>query len=294
MAMHAVEPLRWERWISGILPVGIDPSDMLIADVGCDSGRRVAALLPHGVRTAGRGEAVAADHRLAADAGMEGWLAILQEVRLLLLVGLAPDDLGLAAEASEALGVEHLVALVPTEDVREASDRLADEVTAIDWRVLPLGDGLGADRPVSPSRPPTTEAMATGEAVAFYNGACPICSAEIDHYKRVVARRGGAIAFHDVHADRSALSRFGIDGEAAKRRMYAVDEAGRLHGGIDAFAVIWERLPGYGWAARLIRSPRLRGPAAWLYDRVLAPGLYRFGKWDGRLRPSRRSRIWTL
>jgi len=291
MATHGTAPSGAEQGMTGILPVGVDPSEILLADVGTEVGRRVRALLPDGVRTVSRDDTVQADWVFGSDAGMEAWLGILQEVRLLVLAGLPSVDLNPAAEAAEALGVAHLVVLVPGEEMQAVSDRLEEGVAQIDWRVLPLSGELLSG---SPAAAGDTSTRYGPGAVAFYNGGCPVCSTEVNHYKRVLARRGGAIAFHDIHADRAALSGFGLDGETAKRRMYALDEQGRLHGGVDAFAVIWDRLPGHRWAARLIRLPFVHGAAAWAYDRVIAPGLYRLGKWDGRLRPPRRSRIWTL
>ena len=50
---------------------------------------------------------------------------------------------------------------------------------------------------------------------------------------------------------------------------------GRIVSGVEAFALIWKRLPRYGWLARLVRLPGVRGLAGFAYNRLAAPFLYR-------------------
>lgn len=124
--------------------------------------------------------------------------------------------------------------------------------------------------------------QATGETVpqVFYNGACPVCRREIDHYRRRAARVGVAIDWRDVSREPQALASAGLDGEALRRRMHARESDGRLLSGVDAFQVVWRRLPGYRWLARLVSRPALRPAAARLYD-LVARALY---AWDRRRR----------
>ncbi len=106
----------------------------------------------------------------------------------------------------------------------------------------------------------------------LYNGDCPVCSREIAHYRHLAGRSGAAIAFDDLsRLDPAALP---IPPEAARRRLHAVED-GRLIHGLPAFRALWSRLPGWRWLARLTGLPLLRPLAAGLYDRVLAPALYR-------------------
>ncbi|MDX1540112.1 MAG: DUF393 domain-containing protein, partial [Geminicoccaceae bacterium] len=95
----------------------------------------------------------------------------------------------------------------------------------------------------------------------FYNGSCPVCRREIDHYRRAAQRAGVAFDWRDVSSDPDALRAAGLDPEIARRRLHATDERGHLLAGIPAFQRIWERLPGFRWLARLTRRP-LIGPLA--------------------------------
>ena len=61
-----------------------------------------------------------------------------------------------------------------------------------------------------------------------FNGSCPICRAEIEHYRQLAGEDAG-IAWLDVAADPAAAERLGIGGEAGFRRLHSVDAAGRLH-----------------------------------------------------------------
>ncbi|MFP4126428.1 MAG: thiol-disulfide oxidoreductase DCC family protein [Alphaproteobacteria bacterium] len=118
----------------------------------------------------------------------------------------------------------------------------------------------------------------------YYNGACPICGAEVRHYRALAAKSEAPLDWVDISAEPRALERWGIDGEGAKRRLYAVEADGSLVGGVEAFARLWERLPRYRAFARVARTPGLRPFAEVLYERVLAPGLVRYNAWRERRR----------
>jgi predicted DCC family thiol-disulfide oxidoreductase YuxK len=93
------------------------------------------------------------------------------------------------------------------------------------------------------------------DRTVIYNGACPICSREID-------------------LNGADLSPFGISHDEAARRLHVV-EGGRLLAGVDAFRALWRATPGFGWAARLAGLPGVRTAAEAVYERLLAPALYR-------------------
>ena len=118
----------------------------------------------------------------------------------------------------------------------------------------------------------------------YYNGACPICGAEVRHYQELAAKTDAPLDWVDISAEPRALEPWGIDGEGAKRRLYAAAPDGTLTAGVEAFAGLWERLPRYRRLARLARTPGVRPLAEALYERVLAPGLVRYNAWRERRR----------
>lgn len=123
----------------------------------------------------------------------------------------------------------------------------------------------------------------------FYNGACPVCRTEIKHYKRLSRARDLGLAWCDVSRDRFIAKRLGLDREAVKRRLHAIDRDGKLLVGVAAFVAIWRELPEYRWAAWLFSRPVIRPVACLVYDHVLAAGLYALN----RARERRRRKIGT-
>lgn len=107
----------------------------------------------------------------------------------------------------------------------------------------------------------------------LYNGACPICAREIDHYRRLAARIGGAgLAFDDLNT--ADLGRWGLTADQARRRLHARDEA-QVLAGMAAFRALWARLPGWRWLGRATALPGIRQAVDWGYERIAAPWLYR-------------------
>lgn len=116
----------------------------------------------------------------------------------------------------------------------------------------------------------------------YYNGACPICRREIEHYRRLCEGEPAPLAWVDISREPLVLAPRGVDSLSARRRLHAVDGSGTLHAGVAAFAELWARLPRYRWLARLVRRPWLRPLAEGFYEGLLAPALFRFNAWRGR------------
>jgi len=117
--------------------------------------------------------------------------------------------------------------------------------------------------------------------VCYYNGACPICRREIEHYKG--GADGDAVLWHDLGPDPLALESRGIDRAAAKRQLHVIDAEGRLHAGVAAFIVIWRSMPRYRWLGRVVGWRPLRPLVEALYDRVIAPLLFAWNRHRGRI-----------
>lgn len=119
-----------------------------------------------------------------------------------------------------------------------------------------------------------TETTSRGPLTVCYNGTCPVCRAEIDHY-RARSMPGDGLAFRDVAAQAGDELHPALAGDAGFRRLHALTADDRLLAGIDAFIAVWERLPRYRWLARLARWRPMRRLAGALYERAAAPLLFR-------------------
>lgn len=99
--------------------------------------------------------------------------------------------------------------------------------------------------------------------VVFYDGGCPICRREIGFYQRL--DREDAIDWRDIARQPKSLEGTGVDWGTAMRRFHVLDVEGRMRTGVDAFALVWEQLPGWWLLARVVRGLRLVGPLERLY-----------------------------
>jgi predicted DCC family thiol-disulfide oxidoreductase YuxK len=113
----------------------------------------------------------------------------------------------------------------------------------------------------------------TDDTRVLYNAQCPVCRAEIDHYAAYSATNALQIRFDDLNSD--ALAPWGLSADAATRRLHVLKH-GALYSGIPAFIVLWQDMPRYRWLARLVSTPGIHWIAVQVYDRVLAPVLYRW------------------
>jgi predicted DCC family thiol-disulfide oxidoreductase YuxK len=116
------------------------------------------------------------------------------------------------------------------------------------------------------------------KTTVLYNGACPICRREIDHYQALDRAGAQALAFVDISEPHPLLADVSLSEDAAKRRLHVVDADGRLLSGIPAFAAIWAHLPRYRWLSALADWPVMKSLLPWIY-KPIAFGLYRWDKW---------------
>jgi len=126
----------------------------------------------------------------------------------------------------------------------------------------------------------------TSETHVLYNARCPVCRAEIDHYRAHSEARGLPVAYHDLNT--RDLADWGIGADAAARRLH-VRQGGRVLSGVDAFLALWRALPRYRWLARIVALPGLRQGAHLVYERILAPRLH--ARHVARMQRSRPDRV---
>jgi predicted DCC family thiol-disulfide oxidoreductase YuxK len=97
----------------------------------------------------------------------------------------------------------------------------------------------------------TAETAKAPETSVLFDGACPLCRAEISHYQRQEGAAG--LCFIDVSKPDAALPE-GMTREAAMARFHVV-EGGRIVSGAAAFVAVWAALPRWRWVARLAAWP---------------------------------------
>lgn len=109
----------------------------------------------------------------------------------------------------------------------------------------------------------------------FYDGGCPLCSREINHYRRLA--KSPPIHWIDVTQEGEAtLGQCGISKNEAIAVFHVLDRNGRLAKGAEAFVLLWQELPYYRRLAALCRALRLLPLMQWAYAR--------FARWHYRQR----------
>ena len=105
----------------------------------------------------------------------------------------------------------------------------------------------------------------------MFNADCPICNAEICHYRDYAEGRGIVMGFDDLNQIDPSL--YGVSIQDAAQRLHVLHE-GDVISGVPAFVVIWQQLPRYQWLAKIVSLPILHCLSNIVYDYVLAPILY--------------------
>jgi len=103
-------------------------------------------------------------------------------------------------------------------------------------------------------------AAKTAVCEVFYDGACPLCRAEIDLYRR----SGAKVRFTDIAHEGAPPAE--IDRQTALKRFHMRRADGQLLSGAAAFAHLWKATPGWAWLGHVAALP----PFVWIGE-----GLYR-------------------
>ncbi len=106
----------------------------------------------------------------------------------------------------------------------------------------------------------------TAQAITvLYDGGCPLCRREINHYRRIAVDL--PIEWVDVCLAECDLARFGLTRQDAMQLFHVVDATGTLRVGAQAFIALWSVLPGYRWLSKLCRGLGLAPLLEFVYVR---------------------------
>ena len=105
--------------------------------------------------------------------------------------------------------------------------------------------------------------------LVLFDGACPMCSREIAHYRRLEG--SDRLAWIDIAQTPDIEQRFGVSHSVAMALFHVRDASGDWQVGAYGFVELWGHLQGYRWLGHAIRSLHLTP----LLDRAYR----RFARW---------------
>ena len=95
--------------------------------------------------------------------------------------------------------------------------------------------------------------MTTQPVTVYFDGACHLCSREIEHYRSKDTE--GKLCLVDISHPTFDAAALGLDSQLVQKFMHVRLPNGTLVTGVDAFVAIWNVLPGYSGLSRIAKLP---------------------------------------
>ena len=106
----------------------------------------------------------------------------------------------------------------------------------------------------------------------LFNEDCPICNAEIRHYRKYAETNGIELYFDEL--GETDLSLYGVSKDQGAKRLHVISDGNVIHG-LPAFQKLWTQMPRYKLLAIVTNFPIIREISGLIYDKILAPILYK-------------------
>ena len=107
----------------------------------------------------------------------------------------------------------------------------------------------------------------------YYDDRCKICSKEINFYKKIAPKN--SLNWLGISSSKLDLKLANIKLVDALLYLHAKDSKGNFYIGVDAFIVIWKKLPYFKYLNLIISLPIIYPLAKYLYKKFAK---YRFNK----------------
>lgn len=108
----------------------------------------------------------------------------------------------------------------------------------------------------------------------LYNGQCPICNLEINHYKKYTDDKKIKIEYNDLNND-ELLSSWLVDKKTAAKKLHVLKDCA-IYTGLDAFLELWKIMPKYYFLYKFFSKKSIYTIANPTYNMLIAPSIYRW------------------
>ncbi len=89
----------------------------------------------------------------------------------------------------------------------------------------------------------------------FYDDLCPMCNAEISHYKKLTHLH--PIDWIAISTSEDVINSHGLNKELVLKRIHAINSDGEVVSGAAVFSLIWNSLKPYRFMGRMIETLHL-------------------------------------
>ena len=89
----------------------------------------------------------------------------------------------------------------------------------------------------------------------FYDDLCPLCDAEISHYKKLTHLQ--AIDWVAISTSEEVIKQHGLSKELVLKRIHAINSQGEVISGAAVFSLIWNALKPYRMVGLLVEKLHL-------------------------------------
>ncbi|MDJ0832287.1 MAG: DUF393 domain-containing protein [Gammaproteobacteria bacterium] len=109
-----------------------------------------------------------------------------------------------------------------------------------------------------------TENSSSDSAIkVFYDGQCPMCRREIEHYQGL--KGADRIDWVDITLSSEVLEQHDLTLDQAMARFHVLDGQGQWQVGAYGFVEMWKQLPAMRWLAILLGKLHLLPVTNWAY-----------------------------
>ncbi len=91
----------------------------------------------------------------------------------------------------------------------------------------------------------------------FYDGLCRVCSAEINHYRKMNGSH--RIQFIDITTSDFDAAKEDLDPQKIHVELHGKDIQGNVVTGVDTFILIWDHIDKLNWLGRLAKKDFFKG-----------------------------------
>ena len=102
----------------------------------------------------------------------------------------------------------------------------------------------------------------------FYNNECLVCKIEINHYKKISEN----FEWKEIHKLKNIAEEINVKPNKLIRRLHVIHN-NKILIGVDAFILIWSKIPRYKYLSKFIKLPIIYHLAIIIYE-ILAFILY--------------------